>query len=152
MHNVLISGNQNAQISFLTLLRLMQFSCTNTGNFPDDFMGVFFFYTKTGYFPDNFMSFIVITKTDKFPDDLWFCTRYAIIIRWIFCCCNFWVPYIKLVRANQFSMLSSVWNNKNQKIAKDQLPQKFNDGDNIRKAPSSSPKKECHLNLTYNVL
>ena len=36
----LVDTNQNAIISFLTYLRLMQFSCTKIGKFPDSFISL----------------------------------------------------------------------------------------------------------------
>ena len=40
LHSFLFNVDQNAQLSLLTYLRVIQFSCTEIGSFPDDFMSL----------------------------------------------------------------------------------------------------------------
>ena len=97
-NNFLVDTDQNATF-LLTGLRLMQFSYTKIGNFPDDFISFNkmhnFDTVLFGNFHDDFMFLTkwhhFHTKMGKFPDDFMAWTRYAIFIRWIFCI--FWVPY-----------------------------------------------------------
>ena len=70
--NILFDADQNAQFSLLTYLRLMQFSYTKIGNFPDDFM-----------FLNEWLHFY--TEISKFPEDFMSLTRHTIFIKWIFC-------------------------------------------------------------------
>ena len=75
------------------------------------------FYTKTGKFPDNFMS--------------WSWTRYAIFSGWIFCIFQMDTLQKKIYKrssTNWHTTLSLIRNNKNPKIAKFRLRQKFHNG------------------------
>ena len=118
--NVLFDADQNAQFSLLTYLRLMQFSYTKIGNFPDDFM-----------FLNEWLHFY--SEISKFPEDFMSLTWHTIFIKWIFCI--FCVLYkdkkqttttTKTYRTNPHCMHFLVENNQNQQ--KSTYAKKFRDG------------------------
>ena len=72
------------------------------------------------------------TEIGNFPDDFIFWTRYAIFIGWSFA---FSGNLVKRESTKRRSTITLVKNNKNPKVDKNWLPQKFRDGDTPNRRP-----------------
>ena len=93
LRNFSFDTDQNATFLALTYLKLAQFSYTDLGNFPDDFIPL----NKLHNFDTSILAtFMIIgmfliewhhsyTEIGKLPDDFMTWTRYTILIGWIFC-------------------------------------------------------------------
>ena len=135
MYNFLFDTDQNSTFSLLSYVRLMQFSYTKTGNFPDDFISLNEIRNTDTLRLATFMTILCFRSSDviftQFPDDFLTWARCAIFMGWIFCI--FWVPYEKTdspINAACFPWpeATNIWKSQKIDVHKKWLTQKFCDG------------------------